>query len=320
MQTSVHTTSGAAAGASGLAPDRTAVATPARDDLHNVLVNRISWGAVFAGVVLMLAMHVVLNMIGAGIGAATIDPRSGDNPSASAFTIGAAVWWTLSGIVATFVGAMVAGRLSGSPRSSTGALHGVTAWALTLLVLIYLVSSAASTVAGGALGALSNVAGGLGRTAATTVAAAAPEAVRTGADPFAGIEQSIRGGGNDPAAMRDNAVSAVRALLTGDPAQAAQARDRAAEALARAQGIPIEEARARIGQYEQQYRQAADQAKAAATTAADATARAVSQGMLLASLGLLFGVIAAWFGGRFGAARQDRDGDDRVAHLTTTRG
>lgn len=310
MQTSIHPHPGPA----GTAASRGSETFTARDDLHTVLMNRISWGAVLAGVVLMLAMHVALNMIGVGIGAATLDPGTNDNPAASSLSIGAAVWWTLSGVIATFVGAMVAGRLAGSPRRSTGALHGVTAWALTLLVILYLFASAAGSLAGGAFGALSNVAGGLGRTAASAATAAAPAAVRNAADPFAGIEQSIRGGGNDPAALRDGATAAMRALVTGDQAQAGQARERAAEALARAQGIPIEEARTRVGQYEQQYREAADQAKAAATRAADATARAVSSGMLLASLGLFFGVLAAWFGGRYGSSDAERDNH---AHLTT---
>jgi len=309
MQTSVHTTSAAPSAALETRPR----GGSAGDDFHTVLVNRISWGAVLAGVVLMLAMHIVLNMIGAGIGAATIDPYANDNPSASAFSTTAAIWWTLSGIVATFIGAMVAGRLSGSPRNSTGGLHGVTAWALTLLVMVYLFTTAATSVAGGAFGAISSAASGLGRTAT----AAAPEVLRSAADPFTGIEQSIRANGNDPAALRDSAISAVRGLLTGDAAQAGPARDRAAEALARAQGIPIEEARNRVGQYEQQYRQTADQAKAAATQAADATARAVSSGLLLAALGLFFGVLAAWFGGRFGTVDHDRE---HASVAATTRG
>jgi hypothetical protein len=36
--------------------------------------------------------------------------------------------------------------------------------------------------------------------------------------------------GNDPAALRDAAVSAVRAVVTGNPDQAQEARERAAQA------------------------------------------------------------------------------------------
>ena len=75
--------------------------TPA-EDARSVLLNRVSWGAVLAGVVVALVAQLILNMIGIGIGAATLDPSgtADQNPSARGFSIGAAVWWTVSGIVA----------------------------------------------------------------------------------------------------------------------------------------------------------------------------------------------------------------------------
>ncbi len=99
------------------------------------------------------------------------------------------------------------------------------------------------------------------------------------------------------AALRDAAISAVRATMTGDPAQANQARERAVQALARAQNISPDEARGRIVQYEQQYRDAAAQAR----RAADRAARVVSRGALFGFFALLLGAAAAWFGGRMGA-------------------
>ena len=108
-------------------------------------------------------------------------------------------------------------------------------------------------------------------------------------------------GGNDPAALRDAAVTAVRAALTGDQAQAQQARERAAQAIARAQNIPVEEARSQVAGYEQQYRQAVDQARQQAAEAADAAARVVSRGALFGFFALALGALAAWFGGRAGA-------------------
>ena len=58
------------------------------EDARTVLLNRISWGAVLAGVVVGLVVQLILNMIGVGIGAATFHPMTGDNPDASAFSIG----------------------------------------------------------------------------------------------------------------------------------------------------------------------------------------------------------------------------------------
>jgi hypothetical protein len=270
-----------------------------------ILINRVSWGAVLAGVVLALATQSILNLIGIGIGASTLDPAGSANPSAASFSIGAGIWGIVSGIISAFVGGYTAGRLSGKPKQ-TGGWHGLTAWALSTLLMFALLTTAIGAILGGAFWTLASLAGGatqaVGTTAQTAIQAAAPEVSRA-ADPFGSIERAIRGAGvgNDPAALRDAAVSAVRAAVTSDPAQAQDARERAAQALAKAQGVPVDQARAQLGRYEQQYRQAINEAKQQATSAAQMAATAVSRGALFGSLALLLGALAAWLGGRMGA-------------------
>jgi hypothetical protein len=281
--------------------------TPA-EDARTILINKISWSAVLAGVVVALVTQLILNMLGIGIGAATLDPMTGDNPSATSFSIGAGLWFSLSGILAALAGGYAAGRLAGKPKESTAGWHGLTTWALTTLVIFYLLTSAVGGILGGTFrtvtSALGNVATAVGSTAQTAAQVAAPNLARA-ADPFSSIEQSVRGatGSSDPAALRDAAVSAVRGLLTGNQQQADEARNRAAEALARAQNIPVDQARTQIQQYEQQYRQAVDQVKQQATEAADVAARTVSRASLLAALSLLLGAVAGWFGGRMGSVQ-----------------
>jgi hypothetical protein len=274
--------------------------------MRTILVNRISWGAVFGGVVIALATQLILNLLGIGIGAASFDPASSTSASATTFSVGAAIWWMISGILAALAGGYAAGRLAGQPKEASGGWHGLTAWALATLIIFALLTTTAGAIAGGALRVLGDLAGGaaqtLGATAQTAVQAAAP-AITQAADPLAAIERRVRdaSGGNDPAALRDAAVSAVRAAMTADPAQAQDTRDRAAQALAKAQGVPVDEARAQIGRYEQQYRQAIEEAKQQATAAAQTATTAVSRGALLGSIALLLGAIAAWLGGRMGA-------------------
>lgn len=86
-------------------------------------------GAVFAGVVLSLVLQLIFNMIGIGIGASTLDVGAGaaDNPSASGLSIGAGIWWTVSGILAALAGGLAAGRLSGKPKESTAGWRGLIA-------------------------------------------------------------------------------------------------------------------------------------------------------------------------------------------------
>jgi len=109
--------------------------------------------------------------------------------------------------------------------------------------------------------------------------------------------------GQDPQAARDAAVAAVRAVLTGDPAQKQQAETRAADALAKAQGIPVDQAKTQIQDYKKQYDEAVATAKQKAEAAAIATKSAATQGAFYGALALILGALAGFFGGRLGAPK-----------------
>ena len=100
--------------------------------------------------------------------------------------------------------------------------------------------------------------------------------------------------------MKDATTSLAKALVTGDDAQATDAREKVAQAMAKQQNITVDQARARIAAYEQQARDKVAQAKQQAAEAADTAAKSVSRGALLGSLALILGAIASWFGGRTG--------------------
>ncbi len=293
------TTTGRSRGDGNLDEANLSPVNPA-DDARTILVNNVSWGGVLAGVVAGLVTQLILNMIGIGIGASTLNPMTGDNPSASGFSIGAGIWWALSGIIAAFVGGYVASRLSGRPKASTGAWHGLTSWALTTLVVFYLLTTAVGGLIGGAFNTVSGAIGGVGHAVGTAAQTAVP-ALSQGTDPVGAMQQALAAPANDPAAtMKDATTSLAKALVTGDDAQAADAREKVAQAMAKQQNIPVDQARARIAAYEQQARDKVAQAKQQAAEAADTAAKSVSRGALLGSLALILGAIAAWFGGKAG--------------------
>lgn len=109
---------------------------------------RISWGAIFAGVAVALAVQLLLSMLGIGIGAAGFDPAQGDSPTA--WSIGAGVWWVITGLIALFVGGWVAGHLSSNPDRTDGMLHGVVTWSLATLIGVWLLTSTLGAVTAGA--------------------------------------------------------------------------------------------------------------------------------------------------------------------------
>ncbi|GBD47343.1 PhnA-like protein [Methylopila sp. Yamaguchi] len=274
--------------------------------LNRFSPSRISWGAVFAGVALALTVQFALNLLGVGVGAAVIDPGTSDNPGAAAFTMAGGLWYVAAALIGAFAGGYVASRLSGRAAKTIGGLHGLTAWAATTLVVLYLLTTSIGALVGGAFSGLTSVIGGVGGAASSAVQAAAPSIAAM--NPLQQIETEVRqaGAGQDPEALRSGAAAAVQAVLTGDPAKADEARTRAAEALARAQNISPEQARAQVGQYEERYRATVAEAKRQAQAAAATTAKVVSRGALLGFIALALAAIAAWLGGAAGAPRATR--------------
>ena len=58
----------------------------AGEAIRTTLLNRVCWSAVFAGVALAFAVQVVLNLLGAGLGLASLDSYSGPGISVEQFS------------------------------------------------------------------------------------------------------------------------------------------------------------------------------------------------------------------------------------------
>src|SRR5919106_2270698 len=109
------------------------------------LVSPVVWGAVVGGVFVALVVHILLNMLGAGIGAVSMGaPTEGEAQSIGwvAFT-----WWSISGIIAAFAGGWAAGVLSRAHGSSNGGLHGFLSWAVTTVLVVTAAAIATGTAA-----------------------------------------------------------------------------------------------------------------------------------------------------------------------------
>lgn len=141
---------------------------PTMDD-QRPWIATVSWGAVFAGLVLSLIVYLVLSVLGTAIGASAFDPMGERNPFAG-FGVGTGIWAGLTTLIAIAVGCFAAGFLA----RRSGSLHGLLAWSLTTLFTVYLLVSAT----GGALSMAGSTAkAGLsaaGAVAGAGISAAAP--------------------------------------------------------------------------------------------------------------------------------------------------
>jgi len=179
------------------------------------LRKRVSWGAIFAGVAIAMAVQIVLSLLGVAIGASTIDPLKEQNP-AKGIGIGAGIWFVISSLVAMFIGAWVAGRLSGATRQSDGRLHGLLTWSVGTLVTVYLLT----TAVGGMIGGAASV---LGKAASTGA-----QSAKTG-----DLQAQLREMGVDPDALKARAQAAAPSgtlTPTGrTPADSQQAQEQKAQ-------------------------------------------------------------------------------------------
>ncbi|MDG5816236.1 hypothetical protein QA601_14170 [Chitinispirillales bacterium ANBcel5] len=143
---------------------------------------RVSWGAIFVGVLVAIGIQITLSMLGIAVGLASIDVFGEQEPGGLA--IGTVVWLIITGIISLFCGGWVTGRLSGDVVKLDRALNGLAVWSLTIVLSVYLMSATASAIVGGAFGLLG--------TGAEAVVGVAPEAAEflegNGEGPLQGLQ------------------------------------------------------------------------------------------------------------------------------------
>lgn len=118
-------------------------------------VRRGSWGAIFAGVFVTIAVQLMFTLLGAGVGIARIN--SSAEHSTQALLTGSGIWLLVTGLVSLWIGACVAGRLCGGPRRADGLLHGIVTWSVSTAVMIGLLATTLGAAVGGTASFLSSV-------------------------------------------------------------------------------------------------------------------------------------------------------------------
>ncbi|SUW63652.1 Uncharacterised protein [Buttiauxella agrestis] len=112
--------------------------------VNDLPLKRISWSAIFAGVVISMVVYLLLAILGTAIGASTIDPLKEQDPLEGIAT-GAAIWTGLSMLIAIAAGGYASGRYA----FRDGAVHGVLMFGVnTLICTAFLMMIANSAVTG----------------------------------------------------------------------------------------------------------------------------------------------------------------------------
>lgn len=276
-------------------------------------LRRVSWGGIFGGVVVVLITHLMFTLLGVAFGAGSIAPLEDKNPL-SGLGAGSAIWLGVSTLLALFAGGWVAARLAAVPDRVESTLHGVVTWGLASLAAVYLITTAATGIVSGAAGVVGKTASLLGQGAG----AVAPE-IASAVGNELGIDKQdwneIKKEAGELVSQSGNADPELDRLwqrieARGGDLEAAD-KDEIANVLVARTKMSKSEATATVDRWAQNLTQAKakiaqvrKQAEQKAREIADSTASAVSKAAAWSFVGLMIGLIAAAFGGFFGAPRE----------------
>ena len=262
-------------------------------------LSRISWGAVFAGVVIAIIIQVTMNILGLAIGAGVVDPTATQPNIGPAFGTGVVVWLASSTLLGIFAGAYVTSHLAGTPNTTDGIIHGLLTWAVGTLIVVLMLGSTASNVFNGISSTLGQGMALVGASV-TEVAPQVADALNLQENALSSIQEEIDSLPMDEGtSMGVELPIAVIELLRQDSesAGADETRQAVVTLMTEQTTLTEAEAEAQIQQWEAQSQRFIAQADEAARQAAEDLANAIA-----ATAGVLFSIliVGAFAGGAGG--------------------
>lgn len=138
------------------------------------------WGAISAGAISAMAIQATLTILGVAIG---LSVAGAGDPSTEGMSLGAAIWWFVTGLISLGIGGAVAGYLASTPNVCIRSMHGFLAWCVVNVVSAVLLLTAGSAALG-ALGASTGMVNPLQFSTLRSYNAARPNVINTAAPRF----------------------------------------------------------------------------------------------------------------------------------------
>jgi hypothetical protein len=102
------------------------------------IFSRVSWGAIWAGVMIALGLELLFTLFGFFIGFGMYNYQA-PNPWSGIHNWTLA-WYLVTAAISMFFGAWSAARLSGIPVREAGVLHGLATWGLATFATVLIVT------------------------------------------------------------------------------------------------------------------------------------------------------------------------------------
>ena len=280
-----------------------------REKSAGCIFSLASWGAIFAGVVVILVVQLMLSLLGMAFGLWIIDPVQG--APMDALSIGAAIWWVVSSIIAVFLGGWVSGRMAAGALTMNAMLHGVITWGVGTLLTVYLLTAGIGALTAGAMsiltGSLQAVGGTVGAIVPGMGGLIPPELERE-INQIIGQRQQASPGATAPGTQAQTSPDEVRRTIMSILQRGPQGIDRndretLTNVIAQHTGMSRQEARSTVNRLITQMEQL-QQGAGKATQQAQRVAGEAAQGLGTAAfwsfIMLLLTAIAAAAGGASG--------------------
>jgi hypothetical protein len=186
-------------------PNEPVTYVPASGARFSEVIDRVSWGAVWAGVMIALGMEALFALFGLFIGFGMYKWQAA-NPWGG-ITAWSTAWYLVTAGWSMFFGAWCAGRLSGNPNRGATVLHGITTWGLATAFTVLFITVfawvilreglnvlAAATLVGAATGTANLTAQNAGPIAQATTSVISGLALRLWVGVLLGFITAILGG------------------------------------------------------------------------------------------------------------------------------
>lgn len=287
-----------------------------------------SWSAAIAGAFAATAVTFLVVALGSGIGLSLAWP-SWSSPSATALTLGAAVWLVMAQTFGFATGGYLSSRLRSPAYDGVidettfrDAAQGLMVWAIGVVAMAALAASlalfsagaTAHLVAGAAAGGSGGRSDGAGNSATTPTdyfvdlmfRPRPAEAPAGGPLPGGSDNRTVGVGGSPgatPALDAESRAAVTRVIVRGVSQSGLDDSDRAhlAQVVSARTGLARDEAERRVAEVEGKAREAVKQA-------AEAAAKAGAMLSFWTFMSLLFGGAAATLAGILGGQLRDADG------------
>jgi hypothetical protein len=131
-------------------------------------LHHVSWGAIFAGLVVAIALQILLGLLGLGLGFTILDPTDPIGGIRS-WGIGTGIYVVLVQVLSLFAGGYIAARLSPALTHQSAMFHGLSIWALATIIMVWLGGTTVGLAVGGLSSAISAVGAGTAQAVETVI-------------------------------------------------------------------------------------------------------------------------------------------------------